>query len=138
MPVPVFSCFLFQKSYKGNILGIGRNLMEFHILPEDSRSQKGKSRGATGGPHPAQARVTPWPRLGQVWPTWHTSGSALPPIYSPRRENPRYSAKIPERSPQPPPSSRGDQKLFAAPCRRGESSPEAFFITMLTSGVMCE
>jgi hypothetical protein len=30
------------------------------------------------------------------------------------------------------------QKLFLAPCQRGESSPEAFFITMLASGVMCE
>jgi hypothetical protein len=30
------------------------------------------------------------------------------------------------------------QKLFPAPCRRGESPPEAFFITMPTSGVMCE
>jgi hypothetical protein len=29
-------------------------------------------------------------------------------------------------------------KLFPAPCRRGESSPEAFFITMPASGVMCE
>jgi hypothetical protein len=30
------------------------------------------------------------------------------------------------------------QKLFPAPCRRGESPPEAFFITMPVSGVMCE
>jgi hypothetical protein len=30
------------------------------------------------------------------------------------------------------------QKLFPAPCRRGESPLEAFFITMLASGVMCE
>jgi hypothetical protein len=30
------------------------------------------------------------------------------------------------------------QKLFPAPCRRGESPPEAFFITMPASGVMCE
>jgi hypothetical protein len=30
------------------------------------------------------------------------------------------------------------QKLFSAPCRRGESPPEAFFIIMPTSGVMCE
>jgi hypothetical protein len=30
------------------------------------------------------------------------------------------------------------QKLFSAPCRRGESPPEAFFITMPASGVMCE
>jgi hypothetical protein len=30
------------------------------------------------------------------------------------------------------------QKLFPAPFRRGESPPEAFFITMPASGVMCE
>jgi hypothetical protein len=30
------------------------------------------------------------------------------------------------------------QKLFPAPYRRGESPPEAFFITMVASGVMCE
>jgi hypothetical protein len=30
------------------------------------------------------------------------------------------------------------QKLFPAPCRRGESLPEAFFITMVASGVICE
>jgi hypothetical protein len=30
------------------------------------------------------------------------------------------------------------QKLFPAPYWRGESPPEAFFITMPTSGVMCE
>jgi hypothetical protein len=30
------------------------------------------------------------------------------------------------------------QKLFPAPCRRGESLPEAFSTTMVASGVMCE
>jgi hypothetical protein len=30
------------------------------------------------------------------------------------------------------------RKLFPAPCQRGESPPEAFFITMPASGVMCE
>jgi hypothetical protein len=29
-------------------------------------------------------------------------------------------------------------KLFPAPSRRGESPLEAFFITMVASGVMCE
>jgi hypothetical protein len=29
-------------------------------------------------------------------------------------------------------------ELFPAPCRRGKSPPEAFFITMPASGVMCE
>jgi hypothetical protein len=30
------------------------------------------------------------------------------------------------------------QKLFLAPYRRGESPPEAFYITMPASRVMCE
>jgi hypothetical protein len=30
------------------------------------------------------------------------------------------------------------QKLFPAPCRRGESPPKAFFIIIPASGVMCE
>jgi hypothetical protein len=30
------------------------------------------------------------------------------------------------------------QKLFPAPCQRGESPPKVFFIAMLASGVMSE
>jgi hypothetical protein len=30
------------------------------------------------------------------------------------------------------------QKLFPAPCQRGESPPEVFFIAMLASGAMSE
>jgi hypothetical protein len=30
------------------------------------------------------------------------------------------------------------QELFPAPYRRGESLPEAFYTTMVASGVMCE
>jgi hypothetical protein len=30
------------------------------------------------------------------------------------------------------------QKLFSAPCRRGESPPEVFFIAMLASDAMSE
>jgi hypothetical protein len=30
------------------------------------------------------------------------------------------------------------QELFLAPCKRGESLPEAFYTTMVASGVMCE
>jgi hypothetical protein len=33
---------------------------------------------------------------------------------------------------------RREIKIFPAPCRRGESPPEAFFITMAASGMMCE
>jgi hypothetical protein len=30
------------------------------------------------------------------------------------------------------------QELFPAPCRRGESLPEAFYTTMIASGMRCE
>jgi hypothetical protein len=36
------------------------------------------------------------------------------------------------------PEIRRVQKLFSAPCRRGESPPEVFFIAMLASGAMSE
>jgi hypothetical protein len=36
------------------------------------------------------------------------------------------------------PEIRRVQKLFLAPCRRGESPPEVFFITILASGAMSE
>jgi hypothetical protein len=33
------------------------------------------------------ARATPWPRHGMVWAPGPLPDAALPPIYSPRREN---------------------------------------------------
>jgi hypothetical protein len=36
------------------------------------------------------------------------------------------------------PKIRRVQKLFQAPCQRGESPPKVFFIAMLTSGAMSE
>jgi hypothetical protein len=36
------------------------------------------------------------------------------------------------------PKIRRVQKLFSAPCLRGESPPEVFFIAMLASGAMSE
>ena len=138
---PVFSCFWFQKSYTGNILGIGRNLCKVNILPEDSRSQKGSPGGGLGGPHHPQARVTPWPRLGRVWPTWPPPGSALSPIYSLRRENPKYPSQISRKDPQPPSSStlarEGSEALPGTLPERGIITG-GLFITMPASGVMRE
>jgi hypothetical protein len=36
------------------------------------------------------------------------------------------------------PKIRRVQELFPAPCQRGESPPEVFFIAMLASGAMSE
>ena len=42
------------------------NNQKVPILPEDGGSQKGSRRRATMGPHHAQARAHPWPRLAMV------------------------------------------------------------------------
>src|SRR3954462_7440423 len=70
-----------------------RKLFYEVLYRKTSEARRGAAGGATGGPHPAQARPHLWPRLAQVWPSWTTSGSALSPIYTPRRENPRYNVK---------------------------------------------
>jgi hypothetical protein len=63
------------------------------------------------------------------------------PIKNPRREKPKYPITFPEYIAihrRRPPEIGRVQKLFPAPCRRGESPPEVFFIAMLASGAMSE
>jgi hypothetical protein len=43
MPVPVFCCFVFQKSYTGNILGIGRNKSQSSYFPDTKTESKGET-----------------------------------------------------------------------------------------------
>jgi hypothetical protein len=73
--------------------------------------------------------------------TWSTSDAAPLPIKTPRWEKPKYLITFLEyitiRHCRRPEIGRV-QKLFLAPCRRGESPPEVFFIAMLASGVMSE
>jgi hypothetical protein len=63
------------------------------------------------------------------------------PIKTPQREKPKYPITFPEhiaiRRRRDPKIGRV-QKLFPAPCQRGELLPEVFFIAMLASGVMSE
>jgi hypothetical protein len=76
-----------------------------------------------------------------VRPAGPTSDAALPPINSSRRENLKtrslFQKHITIRRRRRPKIGR-IQKLFPAPCRRGESPPEVFFIAMLASGAMSE
>jgi hypothetical protein len=57
------------------------------IFPEVSRSPKERRSGARWRPHHAMAWATPWSHRGVVWSPGPHSDAALPPIYSPRREN---------------------------------------------------
>jgi hypothetical protein len=76
--------FVFQKSYIGNILGIGWNKSRssYFFRHKTERSQ----RAAT----PPMARATPWPRRGMLWAPGPLPDIALPPIYSPQWENPKH------------------------------------------------
>jgi hypothetical protein len=111
------------------------------IFSNTRRGPKQRRRGARGRPHHAMARATPG-RAG-LWcgPLVHTLTSPF-----------RLYILLGEKTLRPDQFSRKHtasrrhrrreigraQKLFPAPCRRGESPPEAFFITMPASGVMCE
>jgi hypothetical protein len=105
------------------------------------RSPKERRRRARRRPHHGVAQPTPWPHHQVVWAPWPPSDIALPPINSLHRENPKpehLSMKHTASRRHRRPEIGRVQKLFPAPYRRGESSPEAFFITMPASGVMCE
>jgi hypothetical protein len=85
------------------------------------------------------------PGLGRaplcVWPPRSTSDDAPSPIKTPRREKPKYPITFLEYIAihrRRRPKIGRVQKLFPAPCRRGESPPEVFFIAMLASGMMSE
>jgi hypothetical protein len=76
-----------------------------------------------------------------VWPPRSTSDDAPSPIKTPRREKPEDPITFPEYIAihrRHRPEIGRVQKLFPAPCRRGELPPEVFFITMLASGAMSE
>jgi hypothetical protein len=60
--------FVFQKSYTGNILRIGRNKSQTFYFPEASRSPMMRLRGARSQAHPRAARPSPWPHHQGVRP----------------------------------------------------------------------
>jgi hypothetical protein len=93
---PVFSCFVFQKSYTGNILGIGQNKSRTsYFFPEAPRSSKMRWRGAKGPPHPRVVRPMLGPHHLGVRPAGPPADAALPPIYSPRWEKPKSPFNFP-------------------------------------------
>jgi hypothetical protein len=108
---------------------------------EASRERKRRQRRATGRPHYQGARPAPGLRPPMVRAPWSTSCAAPSPIKTPRRENLNtrslFQKYIAIRHHHRPGIGRV-QKLFLAPCRRGESPPEVFFIAMLASGAMSE
>jgi hypothetical protein len=139
---PIFCYFCvsekLHRKYSRNWTKQKPNLLLFN---EASRRPKRRRRRATGWPHNRAARPSPWPCPLCVGPPWYTSDAAPSPIKTPRREKPKYQSifqkHIAIRRRRRPEIGRV-QKLFPAPCRRGELPPEVFFIIILAFGVMSE
>jgi hypothetical protein len=139
-PIFCYFCVLekLHRKYSQNWMKQKPNLL---IFTKASRRPKRRRRGATSQPHHRAVRPAPGLRPLVVRPPGLPPNAAPSPIKSPRREKlkPRsiFQKHIAIRRRRRPKIGRV-QKLFPAPCRRGESPPEVFFIAMLASGAMSE
>jgi hypothetical protein len=142
VPVPYFLLFLcFRKATQEIFSELDKKKPKFLFFPSVTES-KAETEGSQRAATPPMARATPWPCQGMVWAPSPPPNATLPPIYSPRRENPKapinFSTKHTVSRRRHRCKIGRVQKLFPAPCQREELPPEAFFITMPVSGVMCE
>jgi hypothetical protein len=139
---PIFCCFCvsekLHRKYSRNWTKQKPNIQKF---TESSRESKRRRRGAKGRPHSRAARPRPWPRPLCVRPSRSTSDDAPLPRKTPQWENlstrSLFQKHIAIRRRRRPEIGRV-QKPFPAPCWRGESPLEVFFIAMLASGAMSE
>jgi hypothetical protein len=92
--------FVFQKIYKRNILGLDETKAKVCIFADIRQSPKQIQRGDRGQPHHGVVRPSPWPRHQVVGPPGPHPDAALPPIYSPRRENLKDPINFPWNIPQ--------------------------------------
>jgi hypothetical protein len=134
--------FVFQKSYTGNILGIGRNKSWSSYFSWHETESKAEMEGSQGPATPWGGAASPWPAPpggGAAWPTsWRRpSAYIFSSMRKPKGPDQFFSKHTASRCRYRCELGRV-QKLFPAPCRRGESPPEAFFITMPASVVMRE
>jgi hypothetical protein len=81
--------FVFQKSYIGNILGIGRNKSRTSYFYRSFVKTKDEMKGGRGQPHHRGARPSPWPRPPMVRAPGLPPDAASLPIKSPRWEKPK-------------------------------------------------
>ena len=85
MPVPVFCCFWFQKSYTENILGNGRDKnQKSYNYRDNTEDQEGVEDTQQGGHTYARRGL----ELARAWAWWDHPGHRLtPPL---RLFNPRH------------------------------------------------
>jgi hypothetical protein len=136
VPVSCFLLFLcFRKATQGIFSELDETKAEPPIFLDTSQSPKMRRREARGRPHPRAVRPGPGLRHQGVRSPGPPPDAALPPIYSPRREKPKTCSIFHETYCKPPPSSTRDRE---GPEALPGTLPEAFFMTMVASGVMCE
>jgi hypothetical protein len=87
--------FVFQKSYTGNILGIRRNKSQSSYFSRSVTESKVEMEGSQEAATPPHGAGHPQAAPGQVWAPGPLPDAALPPIYSPQRENLKAPINIP-------------------------------------------
>jgi hypothetical protein len=87
--------FVFQKSYTGNILGIGQNKSRTSYFYQSFTKTKDETEGARGQPHHRVMRPSPWLCHQVVRLASPPPDAALSPIYSPRWEKPKGEIAFP-------------------------------------------
>jgi hypothetical protein len=136
VPVPCFLLFLCFKKVTQEIFSeLNETKAKPPIFTEASRRPKMRRRGARGQPYHRGARPSPWPRPPMVRAPGPPPDDAPSPIKSPRREKPKDGSLFHETYCKPPPSPSRDRE---DPGALPGTLPEAFYTTMVASGVMCE
>jgi hypothetical protein len=103
--------FVFQKSYIGNILEIGRNKSRTsRNLPKLPEVRRGDGEGPRAGHTVGRRGPAPGHAPLCVWPPWSTSDDAPSPIKTPRQEKPKDPINFPETHRDPSPSSTRDRE----------------------------
>jgi hypothetical protein len=81
--------FVFQKSYTGNILGIGQNKSQTSYFYRSFTKTEDETEGARGWRHHRGARPSPWLRRPMVRLPGPPPDDAPSPIKTPHREKPK-------------------------------------------------
>jgi hypothetical protein len=130
-------CFLlflcFRKATQEIFSELDETKAKPSIFSRSITKSEDETEGGRSQAHPRVGRPTPGPCHQGVRLAGPPPDAALSPIYSPRREKPKWRIAFPRNILQAAivvvARSRGS--LFPAPCRRGESLLEAFSTTMV-------
>jgi hypothetical protein len=142
VPVPYFLLFFcFRKVTQEIFSELDETKAEVPNYLTRRRSPKERRRRTWGQPHPSVARPRPGLRhqgcarlVHPLTLPFHLYILLVEKTLGPKLFSRKHTASRHRRRRE----IGRVQKLFPAPYRRGESPPEAFFITMPAFGVMCE